>query len=82
VDTPITASVQPASGAELRLLGEGYVNRKVLFAFTTTDLLTQAGVGGLPDKVIYRGESFAVLRVLDRSDLGNFYRATLVKDLA
>jgi len=79
--TEIAATVQPASGAELRLLDEGYVDHEGLYVFTVDEVLTQNGPRGVPDKVVFKGITYTVLKCDDYSETGNYWRTTCVKDL-
>lgn len=79
--TAILANVQPASGADLQLLEEGYIDREGIFVFTVDEVLTQNGPRGVPDKVLFKGIAYTVLKCDDYSETGNYWRTTCLKDL-
>lgn len=74
----IRASVQPASGRDLKRLPEGSRVEDVLCLFTTTELLTQ-GVGQSPDLVTVQGADYEVQNVEVWASLGSFYKVLALK---
>lgn len=58
----IVASIQPATGRELRDLPEGQRGDEVIAIYTTTEIRTREP-GGEPDVITYGGEPWTVIRV-------------------
>lgn len=76
----IKGSIQPVKGKELQALPEGMRVQGVVKLFTQTELFTvRTSECKLPDQVLYRGVMYLVSDVEDWHDLGNFYRALLLR---
>lgn len=70
----IVASVQPATGRDLRRLPEGQDIFEVKVLFTQTELRTATFGGAGPDSVEINGESYQVQTVDRWAELGNYWR--------
>lgn len=74
----ITASVQPATGQDLKRLPEGQRDEEALMLFTAVELRGGSG-GRRPDTVLIDGGTFQVANVQRWQPLGNFYEVLLTR---
>lgn len=82
-DTPfsIVASIQPASGRDLKNLPEAQHGEETRVVFTTTELRTRTPAGA-PDTVMIDGEPWTVVRVERWQHWGTtHYRAYISRGL-
>ena len=73
----IEAMVHPVSGQVLARMPEGFRGRDTQAVFTTTTL--RAFVDGEPDVVVINGADWQVAVVERWKELGNFFRAYVVR---
>lgn len=75
----IVASVQPAPGRTLETLPEGFRDRGGFVLFTTTELRTSDAGAQEPDSVSIDGVEHQVASCAPWAQLGNYYRAVVVR---
>lgn len=84
LDAPSTTTlsvegcVQPLTGRELQRLPEGLRTRELRAFYTATELKTQ-GAGQDPDSIAIDGDTWQVERVERWAELGNYWKAVLIK---
>lgn len=72
------ATVQPATGRDLKRVPEGLRTEDGIVAFTAVELLT-ASATNEPDLVTYRGEVYQVAKVERWDDSGAYWRSICTK---
>ena len=75
----IVASVQPAPGRTLETLPEGFRDRGGSVLYTKTLLRTSDGGAQEPDSVSIDGVAHQVASCSPWAELGNYYRAVVVR---
>lgn len=71
---PITASITPITGRDMRRLGDGFVAEGTHLILTETELLTsKSSTCQVPDVVAHKSNRYQISKVLDWSEQGNFY---------
>ena len=73
-EIPITASITPITGQDLRRLSDGFAVEGTHLILTPTELLTsESSSCQIPDVVSHRGNEYQISKVLDWSEQGGFY---------